>query len=958
MSNSLSINRSNRNALAILALLLVLLTSARAPGAFVYETPAEFVSSGDFNGDGIADVLVLDKATGNARVGYGDGAGNLTWSAPLVTGAASPDGLAVGRFLATNQDAIAITSSQLNRVLLVDLSNATSAPPPLVLTPSGIGPDLLIGLAAPYGAGSNFDWVFVGSGDNNSDTGQALLELFALAADALSSEQDSVAQQAYLARGNSLLLGSDPTTYAAAIERGPSNDQFVALSAPTHFGVLLSQTNLGAGSDYVFGQFNGEPLPRFVFYVPGQSNLTLQSLVQTNGSYVFQAGVFVAVGEAIQTVYYLSRGTDGTALIQFADGVQGMTLSNGVATLAGVYRSGAGSAGNVFTGIVPLGAGDFALLDGPASSAHAQVVHFNGSNYTQRSASILPSATTRTTRANVWLFQSEPFVNSDPGFVASVTDPDWSDVISGLPGALTVLTESDAGSVSGLGSVATNSLGAPPAGAVYAVPDQYRDFISLFSYAAARAPEPVSITISPPAGLYGGPIQVSFSTLNGGDQVFYRTSPLDSWHTFTASFALTNDATIQYYGLSASAARSMLLSAAYSFGAAGGAPQAPLDLAPGTTNPAPTFTTNQLVLSDIGTIFYGRRSTNNQGTIWAINLDGSRETYITTGARPRVSRDGRWLAFLREGDPFNNQGNLWVRDLVLQTETRLLVNTDTIVGYDWDLTNSNLVFDLGCSFWTIGLSGPPAQLPLAATCGQSAPVVNPVDGSLAFQVLPPGTPGIYLAPSNGSAAQPLALNVSGARWPAWDSDGQHLALVDGAADGSVDGGGDLFVFQAADTNLYQITAIFDSVNGFPHGALWSPNDDALVGTGTINGTNGIWVLPLIDECMCSAGPPFLLPTAPGDAIDFVGSIVTAPSLPPEIVQAGLFIRLEPDSVLVYWGSTFANYTLEYATDLSPSATWTAIPGPYAFDGYFYQYSEALANLQQRKFFRLRYTGPM
>src|SRR4029077_12276079 len=87
------------------------------------------------------------------------------------------------------------------------------------------------------------------------------------------------------------------------------------------------------------------------------------------------------------------------------------------------------------------------------------------------------------------------------------------------------------------------------------------------------------------------------------------------------------------------------------------------------------------------------------GTIWAITLDGSGETYITQGARPRVSRDGRFMAFLRDGTPFNNQGNLWLRDLDTGAEGLLFINTNILVCYDWDLTETNLIFDFNNSFW-------------------------------------------------------------------------------------------------------------------------------------------------------------------------------------------------------------------------------------------------------------------
>ncbi|MCX6911464.1 MAG: hypothetical protein NT167_00080, partial [Verrucomicrobia bacterium] len=61
-------------------LLLLLWSVPAALASFVYETDTEFISSGDFNGDGLLDVLVLDKATGNARVGCQNNLGAINWS--------------------------------------------------------------------------------------------------------------------------------------------------------------------------------------------------------------------------------------------------------------------------------------------------------------------------------------------------------------------------------------------------------------------------------------------------------------------------------------------------------------------------------------------------------------------------------------------------------------------------------------------------------------------------------------------------------------------------------------------------------------------------------------------------------------------------------------------------------------------------------------------------------------
>src|SRR5215212_4166589 len=80
----------------VVALAFGLLNSICPAASFVYETPTEFISNGDFNGDGRLDAVVLDKATGNARIGYQDINGAITWAAPIASRVPEAGALAVG----------------------------------------------------------------------------------------------------------------------------------------------------------------------------------------------------------------------------------------------------------------------------------------------------------------------------------------------------------------------------------------------------------------------------------------------------------------------------------------------------------------------------------------------------------------------------------------------------------------------------------------------------------------------------------------------------------------------------------------------------------------------------------------------------------------------------------------------------------------------------------------------
>jgi len=945
------------------SLIAVVLASPGARAAFVYETPTEFLTSGDFNGDGAADVLVLDKLTGNARVGYGSTNGSLTWSAALTTSVENVTGCAPGHFVSGTRDVLAVASEALNRVNLFDLSNTNSSALVTSSQASGLGPHSLAGLAAPFFSPPPPNAALLIASTLN-DAPPCRLDIVTNYPIGPATSAGQFAEAGSFERPNALSINTNGPTFATGLVRG-SNDTFHVWQFTNSPSVILSFGNLPAGSDYAFGNFNGESLPRFIFYQRGGTNLTIASLLQTNTGVIFGPSFSVTLTQAVLQVFYQTFGANGSAVVNFGDGVRSLSLAGGVPKFTPKYQAGLGAAGNVFTGVVPMANGQMALLDAPAGnpiSVHSQILTFDGTNFTQRSAANLPAVSSRTTRANVWLFQLQPFVNASPGFIESLNSPDWADAVNGLTNSVQVVAEADAGVTNGLGSLSTNNLGAPPSGAVFAIENQYHPAISLFTYSAPQAPDSVHVNISPPPGAYASPLTI---TLTGNGAISYRVSPGGLWQTYAASFIITNDATIQYFGTTLlSQRRSRIQFASYDLGRPpNGLAPAPAGLDPGNTNPPPVLGTNQLILSENGTVFYGRRSAINTGTIWAINLDGSGETFITTGFRPRASKDGHYLAFLRDGNPSITQGNVWLRDLLTGQERILFNNTNYTIGYDWDRTGTNLLFDESCGLWKISPGGTASLLPLMTDCYDDAPVVNPVDGRLAFHNLNSNSAisGLYVTSPDLATKTRLNLStgVVGASWPAWSSDAQWLVLADGNSAGSsftADGGTNLWVVHPDGTDLNQITAFADGTNRFPHGALWSPDGNALVGVGTIFGTNGLWIIPLTPEHDDCDGAPILLPTKPGDAIDFAGSIVVAAATQTNFVpQPGLFIRRDPGAIVVFWSTNFAGFTLESVTNLA-STVWSPINGPYDFTAYFYEHREAESNLLSASLFRLRYNS--
>jgi hypothetical protein len=940
--------RSSLGWLAGFIVALALLDGTGRPllAAFVYETPTEFLTSGDFNGDGAIDALVIDKATGNARVGYMGGGSQINWAGPLPTGAENLSGAAAGRFLNATRDGLAVTAPSLNRVHLVDLFSPGSNPTNLF--PAGLGPHALAALRAPFGAASTYHALLVASSANNSNGERG--DLLTLNAGAATFAAE-LAPSAPFERLNAIEPNPATPTMAVGLLRGSTDAlQYWRFSPAT--GIALTRSNLPTGSEYVFGRFLGEALPRFVFYRPGESQLTMQALQDTPQGWALAPSQTFALPSPLQRVYYADLSGAGLLILHFTDGVRGARPPAGGGASLEFIQDFAPGAGFAFSGFVPLGDGRFSLLSsraGDSLAARAQVFQWNGATFASVSTNDLPAVTSAQTRSTVWLFAAEPFVNRDPNFLYSVSAPDWTTNVTSGPGFLTVRRQVDGGSTTGLnGGSPTNFASG---GANYGIPNQYHPAISIFSYNGARPIDPVYVRIAPPPGAYPGPINVTFSTGSPiSDGAYYRLDG-GAYRTYVLPVTISNDVTITYYASNIfSRLRSRLATATYTFGRP--APAPPITDPTVVTNlppVTPPASSNDLALSVHGTVFYGRRSAANVGTIWSINLDGSNDRFITTGARPRVSPNGRYLAFQREGNPFNSQGNVWMRDLLTGGEWRLFVNADFIIGFNWNIDSSTLFFDYACALLRMGTNGSATFLPMTNDCNDDAPAVNPRDGRIAFHNLSGNIAirGLYLTDPGGGVRRRLPI-AGPATWPAWSPDGRQIAFADSLINGVLNSGPDLFVVNPDGTGLFQITSL-GGANGFLTGAQWAPDSDALVAAGSIFNNNGLWLIPLTADRSACASAPIRLPTSPGDGIDFAGTVLAAPRLPE------LFIRREvaEGTAVISWRQSRNDFVLEVSTGLGPVATWSPIAGPYTVSGNFHEVRFAESTLADTTYFRLR-----
>ena len=69
----------NSNRILSLVLLGAALLAGPLARGLVYETPTEFLTTGDFNGDGQMDVALVDRYSGRVRIGYRTAPGSFNW---------------------------------------------------------------------------------------------------------------------------------------------------------------------------------------------------------------------------------------------------------------------------------------------------------------------------------------------------------------------------------------------------------------------------------------------------------------------------------------------------------------------------------------------------------------------------------------------------------------------------------------------------------------------------------------------------------------------------------------------------------------------------------------------------------------------------------------------------------------------------------------------------------------
>ena len=310
----------------------------------------------------------------------------------------------------------------------------------------------------------------------------------------------------------------------------------------------IAGDNLPVLSRFVYGQFGAALQDQFVFFDLQGSNLVYRAVVEASpGVFSFGATSNFNVGAPIDGLYVLA-GAPLRLMAIVDDGAEARIYDFNGTTDPVLHQTIPAPSGQSLTGAIPLGGGKFHLLSGvPGSGKSTSYQHFkgNGSNYAPDGSGALPSVNTLGINANVFLFQSDPFVNPGSGLVKQLNAADWSDSVSFAGGKVTVQAERLGTATGGLGSPSARDLGTKPAGAGFGLVNQYHPLISLTSLEPAFGVPATDIQISPKPGKQAKAVQVAISTAAPGWTIGYSING-GSWNLYSGPFWVYKNATIRY----------------------------------------------------------------------------------------------------------------------------------------------------------------------------------------------------------------------------------------------------------------------------------------------------------------------------------------------------------------------------------------------------------------------------
>lgn len=537
-----------------------------------YETEREFTATGDFNGDGNSDVLIVDKVTGLYRIGYGTGLMTTpNYAAARPTGVTNGTSIAVGKLSGMAADSFAITAPAQNRVQILSPSTTGYVEPKSVLS-VGLGTETLCAMDITTGGGNTPEDDLAAIIGGHATLGYAMSEIRSNAGTWNIIDVDDC-PEGKTARGNPLFTAVGGTILFGYLrDLGATND-FVAVN-PTGVGftTALSLTGLPDNAGFVAVPFQN-PNMDLVFYVPGVSTVSVRRINPSGPGWVLSAPFNHTFGAPVAQIVPVADPAGAKMLVRFASGLLAIYgYTSGVGFSAPVTLSPTGGSG-VISGVVSsYGTSQIQVLYASAAgqpSTTAISFANNGSGWTQTGITTLPVVNVYSSYANVMLLSNMPFRADNVSLLHSYKAGDWSSGISigGGPFSVVAQIASFVNSTQGIGAASAQTVGVAASATPGTAINQQHTQFSIVNFDSTLGASVEDVAISPAAGSYSSGIQLTFSGYSGGTTVYYRLGSSGSFTAYNAAsppWAFT-DGTVYFYADKPGTGPTPTKTAAYTF---------------------------------------------------------------------------------------------------------------------------------------------------------------------------------------------------------------------------------------------------------------------------------------------------------------------------------------------------------------------------------------------------------
>jgi formylglycine-generating enzyme required for sulfatase activity len=314
-------NRDLSAIIALGALLAIPPAMSRLQASpFVSEGEREIVTTGDFDGDGREDVVIVDKDSGKYRLGYQQADGLFNWVNFRPSGMKYVSAVTAGKLLATDRDALAFASADANQLAVSDAKSPGTPGTPQAITFGALGPNGLVAIDIGGAGNSPLQDLYVSSMYNADPTPNRATLLRSTGTQF--TRLAEVTLPGTLNHVNRVSLSAGQGDLAGGLLTGDNGDTFRVEDLSSGRPVTVaSATGIPSGSDFVYGSFRGAGTRDFVFFKTGETKLVYRPVESAGaGKFQFGAGQSFDLDKPVRQAYALGVGQTSKLLLITGEG--------------------------------------------------------------------------------------------------------------------------------------------------------------------------------------------------------------------------------------------------------------------------------------------------------------------------------------------------------------------------------------------------------------------------------------------------------------------------------------------------------------------------------------------------------------------------------------------------------------------------------------------------------------